>query len=81
MRAKPLNLEKSLEELEAIVVRLEQGNLTLEDALKQFERGVALTRACQHALAEAEQKVEMLSGDKLVPFKPEGAEEQADDAQ
>jgi exodeoxyribonuclease VII small subunit len=53
-------LEKSLEELEALVVRLESGDLPLEQALKEFERGVKLTRRCQTALQEAEQKVEIL---------------------
>ena len=53
-------LEKSLEELEALVTRLEGGDLPLEQALKEFERGVKLTRACQSALQEAEQKVEIL---------------------
>jgi exodeoxyribonuclease VII small subunit len=53
-------LEKSLEELEALVVRLESGDLPLEQALKEFERGVKLTRQCQAALEEAEQKVEIL---------------------
>lgn len=53
-------LEKSLEELEALVTRLESGELPLEQALKEFEHGVKLTRACQTALQEAEQKVEIL---------------------
>jgi exodeoxyribonuclease VII small subunit len=47
-------------ELEGVVARLEQGDVPLEEALKAFERGVALTRACQEALAVAEQKVEIL---------------------
>jgi exodeoxyribonuclease VII small subunit len=53
-------LEKSLEELEALVARLEGGDLPLEQALKEFERGVKLTRQCQTALQEAEQKIEIL---------------------
>jgi exodeoxyribonuclease VII small subunit len=53
-------LEKSLEELEALVVRLEKGDLPLEQALKEFEHGVKLTRQCQAALQQAEQKVEIL---------------------
>jgi len=53
-------LEKSLEELEALVTRLEGGDLPLEQALKEFERGMKLTRQCQTALQEAEQKVEIL---------------------
>jgi len=53
-------LEKSLEELEALVARLEGGDLPLEQALQEFERGVKLTRQCQTALQEAEQKIEIL---------------------
>lgn len=53
-------LEKSLEELEALVAKLEGGDLPLEQALKEFERGVKLTRRCQTALQEAEQKIEIL---------------------
>lgn len=53
-------LEKSLEELEALVEHLESGDLSLEEALKHFERGVKLTRECQATLKEAEQKVEIL---------------------
>jgi exodeoxyribonuclease VII small subunit len=49
-----------MRELEALVERLEKGDLPLEEALKQFERGIALTRACQTALKAAEQKVEIL---------------------
>lgn len=53
-------LEKSLEELESLLKELESGELTLEAALAHFERGVTLTRQCQRALQEAEQKVEIL---------------------
>lgn len=56
----PPDFEASLEELEALVERLERGDLQLEDALRSFERGVALTRQCQGALAAAQQKVEIL---------------------
>jgi len=68
-------LEQSLKELEALVERLESGDLPLEDALKEFEHGVKLTRACQTILKEAEQKVEILlkktgSAD-AVPFEPD----------
>ena len=57
---KPLDFESSLAELELLVERLEQGDLALDDALKSFERGVALTRQCQGALKAAQQKVEIL---------------------
>jgi exodeoxyribonuclease VII small subunit len=55
------DFEKNLQELETLVERLERGDLGLEESLKQFERGIRLTRACQMALQAAEQKVEMLS--------------------
>lgn len=54
------DFEASLAELEAIVEKLEQGELSLEDSLRQFERGIQLTRVCQTALTQAEQKVEIL---------------------
>lgn len=56
-----IDFESALKELEALVERMEQGDLSLEQSLKDFERGVALTRACQQALQEAEQKVMILS--------------------
>lgn len=52
--------EASLEELEKIVERMERGDQSLEDSLKDFERGVTLTRSCQNMLKNAEQKVEKL---------------------
>ena len=52
--------EQSLQELESLVEKMEQGDLSLEDSLSHFERGVQLSRACQQALKEAEQKVEIL---------------------
>ena len=58
--ADSLDFEKSLTELEQIVERLELGELSLDESLKQFERGVALTRSCQSSLQQAEQKVEIL---------------------
>lgn len=64
------NLEKSLEELEKLVLQLEHGETSLEESLKLFEKGVTLTRQCQQALQEAEQKVDMLIGDKAEPFNP-----------
>ena len=57
---KSINLEKSLAELEALVEELESGDLPLDKAMKKFEEGIKLTRGCQAALKEAEQKVEIL---------------------
>ncbi|MEO5573789.1 MAG: exodeoxyribonuclease VII small subunit [Gammaproteobacteria bacterium] len=56
----PLNFEQALHELEALVARMEQGEISLEDSLRDFERGIELTRSCQKALQEAEQKVQIL---------------------
>jgi len=56
----PQSFEKTLEELQSTVRQLESGELSLEDALKAFEKGVALTRSAQALLGAAEQKVEVL---------------------
>lgn len=58
---KPAQFEKSLIDLESIVKALEKGELSLDDALKQFEKGIVLARSCQTLLSEAEQKIEQLS--------------------
>jgi exodeoxyribonuclease VII small subunit len=52
-----IDFEKSLAELEKLVAELERGELSLEQSLAQFERGVQLARQCQGALQEAEQRV------------------------
>lgn len=58
-----MNLEKSLEQLETLIDELEGGDLPLDAAMKKFEEGVRLTRACQAALKDAEQRVEILLKD------------------
>ncbi len=58
--SKPTDFEQALGELEKLVERLERGDLPLEEALKDFERGVELARHCQSALRAAQQKVEIL---------------------
>ena len=60
VRRKKLNYEASVTELESLVNRLEQGDISLEESLKLYESGVLLTRDCQDALQAAEQKVQML---------------------
>lgn len=72
------DFEKSLDELEALVRNLEQGELSLEHSLAAFERGVKLTRACQQALKSAEQRVEQLVQNddgtlEARPFSPDDA--------
>lgn len=73
------DFERSLAELEAIVERLEQGDLSLDESLKVFERGVELTRICQGALKQAEQKVEILLRKSGAPDQLEPAPFDADD--
>jgi exodeoxyribonuclease VII small subunit len=55
--------EDAFQKLEAIVKKLEEGNLTLEESLKAFEEGVRLSRFCSKKLDEAEKKVEILLKD------------------
>ncbi len=54
------DFETALSELETVVETMEQGDISLDESLKLFERGVTLTRSCQDALKEAEQKVQIL---------------------
>ena len=56
-----LKFEKALERLEKIVEELETGNISLEDALKKYEEGVKLSRACSEKLTQAEKKIEVLT--------------------
>lgn len=52
--------EESLAQLEKLVQQMEEGDLSLEESLKTFEKGISLTRECQKALQEAEQRVKLL---------------------
>ena len=74
-KSKGPDFEHALGELESVVDRLEHGDLPLEEALKQFERGIELTRACQSSLKQAEQRVEILLQKNPEaapePFEPE----------
>ena len=85
-KSKLPDFEQSLTELEALVAKLEQGDVPLEEALKTFERGVALTRQCQSALRTAQQKVEVLltkNGEETIESLVDDAEvdeEEDDDA-
>jgi len=56
-----IDFEKSLEKLNTLVEKMEEGNLSLEASLKSFEEGIALIRQCQEALSTAEQKVKILT--------------------
>lgn len=78
-KKKAATFEQALEELEELVERLEAGDLPLEEALTDFERGVKLTRECQQKLASAEQKVRVLmeeSGEiRELPFDADDSQE------
>ena len=58
--AKAFNFEDSLAQLETLVKKMESGQLALEESLQAFEQGIALTRECQQALSQAEQRVHIL---------------------
>ena len=73
------DFESSLEELETIVNAIEQGGLSLEESLKLFEKGVTLTKKCQEAIKSAEQKVKILTGEKLSEFNLDVDSEDDDD--
>lgn len=59
--SKAIQFEQSINDLEQIVKQLEKGELTLEESLKQFEKGIKLARTCQTVLTQAEQKIELLT--------------------
>lgn len=70
-----LDFEGSMIELEELVERMESGEQSLEESLKDFERGIALTRGCQKSLQQTEQKIQQLidknGQDELVDFDEE----------
>lgn len=75
-KKKAVDFEQSLNALEALVNRMEQGEMSLEESLQAFETGIALTRECQMRLAAAEQQVTKLIEQQgnihLEPFDEEG---------
>ncbi len=72
-KTEPFNFEQSLASLTQLIEKMEHGNLPLEDSLESFEQGVKLIKQCQHALSNAEQKVEILTKNQqqetLKPFE------------
>ncbi len=76
----PKSFEGALEELEGLVEKMEQGELSLEDSVAAYERGVVLHRYCEKELSDAERKIRILAEgggeEALQPFEPErgGAE-------
>jgi exodeoxyribonuclease VII small subunit len=69
------NFEETLAELEKLVIKLEEGDLSLDESLSGFKHGIELTRQCQAALDNAQQTVELLTNnqdeDSLKPFEPD----------
>lgn len=63
MNAEELSFEQAMQELETIVSKMEQGDITLEASLQSFERGIALARRSQNLLEQAQQKVQILTQD------------------
>jgi exodeoxyribonuclease VII small subunit len=71
-----LRFSEALSELESIVADLEGGQLDLEESLARYERGVALLRACQAKLADAEQRVTALMGELPALEEPDAPSDQ-----
>lgn len=65
---RPKDFESALAALEALVAKMESGDLSLEASLLAYEQGVALSKICQEQLSKAEQQVRMLEADLLKPF-------------
>lgn len=65
--SKPLSFDETLSCLEELVTQMEDGKLSLEEALSTFETGIRLTRECQHALQQAELKVQILTSADAQP--------------
>lgn len=59
--SKSVDFERALDELEKLVERMEAGDLSLEESLKLYERGIELSKACQKALDAADKRIRILS--------------------
>ncbi|MGZ5033937.1 MAG: exodeoxyribonuclease VII small subunit [Usitatibacter sp.] len=66
-----LSFEKALEELEAIVARMEDGKLPLEESLAAYQKGAQLIRFCESKLTAAQGRIAILEGDTLRDFNPD----------
>ena len=65
------SFERALEELEALVARMEDGKLSLEDSLSAYQRGAELIRFCESRLSDAQARIAILDGGELRDFTPE----------
>jgi len=68
------DFETAMAKLEALVSKIEDGDLPLEKSLKEFEKGIKLTRICQQALEEAEQRVKILTAEGEQDFLTDSPE-------
>jgi exodeoxyribonuclease VII small subunit len=66
-----LSFEQALDELDALVRRMEAGEMALDDSIAAYKRGAELAKFCQAKLAAAEQEIKKLDGDLLVPLNPD----------
>ena len=66
-----LTFEKALEELEALVARMEDGKLPLEESLAAYQRGAELLKFCESKLTDAQARIAILEGDALRDFTPD----------
>ena len=66
-----MSFEKALEELEALVARMEDGKLPLEESLAAYQRGAELIKLCESKLADAQARIAILDGGELRDFNPE----------
>ena len=78
-KSKVFNYEKSIKDLEKLVEQMESGDLSLENSLKNFEKGIKLTRECQAALKTAEQKVQILIDENGHAFLEELEDDEIED--
>ena len=69
--ADTLTFERALEELEALVARMEDGKLPLEESLAAYQRGAELVRFCESRLTDAQARIAILDGGELRDFTPE----------
>jgi exodeoxyribonuclease VII small subunit len=67
----PPSFEKALEELEALVARMEDGKLPLEESLAAYQRGAELIKFCESRLTDAQARIAILDGGELRDFTPE----------
>ena len=80
MAKKKEKFEEALQKLEAIITQMEEGDLPLEETLKEFEEGVRLARFCASKLDEAERKVEKLMRDQAGKLQTASFSEEEDDS-